>query len=105
MMMGNAAIQAAERARAESDRLEAERASLAAERSRLEEAPGDVVLAQHRAQRADLRGVQQAQLDAELAQRFGVKVDALRPWHYDNPFFQTGRRADSGRGLAERLHA
>ncbi|HOM17018.1 MAG TPA: M2 family metallopeptidase [Thermoguttaceae bacterium] len=30
-----------------------------------------------------------ARLDAELAQRFGCPVDQLRPWHYDNPFFQS----------------
>lgn len=29
-----------------------------------------------------------AQMDAELAARFGVKAEALMPWHYDNPFFQ-----------------
>jgi peptidyl-dipeptidase A len=28
------------------------------------------------------------ELDAQLASRFGCSVDALRPWHYDNPFFQ-----------------
>jgi len=29
-----------------------------------------------------------AQLNAELAERFGVPADQLMPWHYDNPFFQ-----------------
>jgi peptidyl-dipeptidase A len=28
------------------------------------------------------------ELDAQLAQRFGVRQDELRPWHYDNVFFQ-----------------
>jgi peptidyl-dipeptidase A len=27
-------------------------------------------------------------VDTALAARFGCTVDALRPWHYDNPFFQ-----------------
>ncbi len=27
-------------------------------------------------------------MDAELAARFGVDVADMRPWHYDNPFFQ-----------------
>ena len=26
--------------------------------------------------------------DIRRAQRFGCGVDALRPWHYDDPFFQ-----------------
>jgi peptidyl-dipeptidase A len=29
-----------------------------------------------------------AELDSHLAQRFGHAVDELRPWHYDDPFFQ-----------------
>ncbi|MCS7306094.1 MAG: M2 family metallopeptidase [Thermoguttaceae bacterium] len=29
-----------------------------------------------------------SQLDGELAERFGCSVEQLRPWHYDNPFFQ-----------------
>lgn len=29
-----------------------------------------------------------AELDAALAIRFGCAVDGLRPWHYDDPFFQ-----------------
>jgi peptidyl-dipeptidase A len=29
-----------------------------------------------------------AEMDRELATRFGVDVDQLMPWHYDNPFFQ-----------------
>lgn len=27
-------------------------------------------------------------LDAHQAKRFGVSIDALRPWHYSDPFFQ-----------------
>jgi peptidyl-dipeptidase A len=29
-----------------------------------------------------------AELDVELARRFGCPVEELRPWHYDDPFFQ-----------------
>jgi len=29
-----------------------------------------------------------AELDAALARRYGISVDALRPWHYHDPFFQ-----------------
>ncbi|MDR1290388.1 MAG: M2 family metallopeptidase [Planctomycetaceae bacterium] len=29
-----------------------------------------------------------SELDAELAEKFGVAADKLMPWHYDNPFFQ-----------------
>lgn len=29
-----------------------------------------------------------ADLDAELARRFGIQPDQMMPWHYDNPFFQ-----------------
>ncbi|MES2463558.1 MAG: M2 family metallopeptidase [Armatimonadota bacterium] len=29
-----------------------------------------------------------ATLDAGLAERFGISTDALRPWHYSDPFFQ-----------------
>ncbi len=29
-----------------------------------------------------------AELDAELAAKFGVAVADMMPWHYDNPFFQ-----------------
>lgn len=29
-----------------------------------------------------------AKLDAELAAKLGIEVAAMRPWHYDNPFFQ-----------------
>ncbi|HIQ21708.1 MAG TPA: peptidase M3 [Planctomycetes bacterium] len=29
-----------------------------------------------------------AQLDRELARRFGISADQIMPWHYDNPFFQ-----------------
>ena len=28
------------------------------------------------------------ELDAELSAKFGVPADQLKPWHYDNPFFQ-----------------
>lgn len=34
-----------------------------------------------------------AELDETLAGRFGCAVDALRPWHYDDPFFQDPPRA------------
>lgn len=34
-------------------------------------------------------------LDERLAERFGIAVDELRPWHYDDPFFQDAPR-DSG---------
>src|SRR5262249_34584546 len=27
-------------------------------------------------------------LDRQLAERFGVEPDTLRPWHYSDPFFQ-----------------
>lgn len=30
-----------------------------------------------------------ARLDAELAQRFKIEPQQMRPWHYDNPFFQS----------------
>ena len=29
-----------------------------------------------------------AELDSELSRRFGVEPAAMKPWHYDNPFFQ-----------------
>lgn len=29
-----------------------------------------------------------AKMDRELAKRFGIKPKEMRPWHYDNPFFQ-----------------
>jgi peptidyl-dipeptidase A len=29
-----------------------------------------------------------AEIDARLAQKYGVKIDDLRPWHYHDPFFQ-----------------
>ena len=35
-----------------------------------------------------LFAIMKAELDAELSARFGVPVDQLMPWHYDNPFFQ-----------------
>jgi peptidyl-dipeptidase A len=34
-----------------------------------------------------------AALDASLAERFGIGVDDLRPWHYGDPFFQRPPRA------------
>src|SRR5439155_18028130 len=33
-------------------------------------------------------------LDRRLAQRFGVGEDALRPWHYADPFFQEAPPAE-----------
>lgn len=36
-----------------------------------------------------------AQLDQTLAQRFDCTTDALRPWHYDDPFFQEAPAAGS----------
>ena len=33
-------------------------------------------------------------LDAHLARRFGIAVDALRPWHYADPFFQEAPPAE-----------
>jgi peptidyl-dipeptidase A len=36
-----------------------------------------------------------ATLDASLAARFGTTVDALAPWHYDDPFFQEPPAAGS----------
>lgn len=29
-----------------------------------------------------------AEIDAALAARYGISVDQLRPWHYEDPFFQ-----------------
>lgn len=29
-----------------------------------------------------------ARMDAELAARFNIKAEEMKPWHYDNPFFQ-----------------
>ena len=29
-----------------------------------------------------------AEMDGELATRFGIDPEAMMPWHYDNPFFQ-----------------
>ncbi len=47
-------------------------------------------------------------LDRRLAQRFGVSVEALRPWHYADPFFQEAPAAEidldpfyAGRNLEE----
>ncbi|MBN2498147.1 MAG: M2 family metallopeptidase [Deltaproteobacteria bacterium] len=36
-----------------------------------------------------------AELDAELAKRFGIQVAQMRPWHYDNPFFQEPPPSDA----------
>ncbi|HYM80719.1 MAG TPA: M2 family metallopeptidase [Candidatus Limnocylindria bacterium] len=33
-------------------------------------------------------------LDSRLAERFGVAVEALRPWHYGDPFFQEAPAAE-----------
>lgn len=33
-------------------------------------------------------------LDRRLAQRFGIASDALRPWHYSDPFFQEAPAAE-----------
>jgi peptidyl-dipeptidase A len=48
------------------------------------------------------------ELDARLSKRFGVPADALRPWHYGDPFFQEAPAADvdldscfEGRSLEE----
>lgn len=35
-----------------------------------------------------------ARLDAQLAKRFGVREEELRPWHYSDPFFQEAPTAD-----------
>ncbi len=35
-----------------------------------------------------------ADLDAELARRFGIPPDQMMPWHYDNPFFQAAPPSD-----------
>jgi len=42
-------------------------------------------------------------LDARLAERFGVAVTDLRPWHYDDPFFQDPPK-DAGVDLDPNLH-
>ena len=34
------------------------------------------------------------ELDARLARRFGAEREALRPWHYGDPFFQEAPAAD-----------
>jgi peptidyl-dipeptidase A len=44
-----------------------------------------------------------AALDERLAARFAVPVDALRPWHYEDPFFQEAPEA--GRPSFDRLFA
>lgn len=33
-------------------------------------------------------------MDAELAQRFNIDTEEMRPWHYDNPFFQAAPPSD-----------
>lgn len=35
-----------------------------------------------------------ADLDTQLAERFSIKPDELRPWHYGDPFFQEAPAAD-----------
>ena len=35
-----------------------------------------------------------ADLDAELARRFGISPADMMPWHYDNPFFQAAPPSD-----------
>jgi peptidyl-dipeptidase A len=37
---------------------------------------------------AGAHAAMKAELDAELAARFGVAVETLQPWHYADPFFQ-----------------
>lgn len=39
-----------------------------------------------------------AELDAELARRFGVDPRELRPWHYSDPFFQEPPETGDGLG-------
>jgi peptidyl-dipeptidase A len=36
-----------------------------------------------------------ASIDEELSRRFGVPVNQLMPWHYDNPFFQQAPSSDA----------
>lgn len=45
-----------------------------------------------------------AGLDARVAQRFGVSVDALRPWHYADPFFQEAPAAEVSLDAAYEKH-
>lgn len=35
-----------------------------------------------------------ARLDSQLARRFGIAVEELRPWHYSDPFFQEAPAVD-----------
>ena len=35
-----------------------------------------------------------AKMDAELAQRFNIDTGEIKPWHYDNPFFQAAPPSD-----------
>jgi peptidyl-dipeptidase A len=56
--------------------------------SELDEARLFATLAEVDAVTADAFAAWKAALDAELAGRFGCGVDELRPWHYDDPFFQ-----------------
>ncbi|HVG93357.1 MAG TPA: M2 family metallopeptidase, partial [Planctomycetota bacterium] len=44
-----------------------------------------------------------ADLDGRLSGRFGVAVPALRPWHYEDPFFQEA--PETGRTSFDRLFA
>jgi peptidyl-dipeptidase A len=34
-------------------------------------------------------------IDGVLAKRYGIKIDQVRPWHYENPFFQEAPRTSS----------
>ena len=38
-----------------------------------------------------------AEVDGRLAARFGIKPEQLRPWHYDDPFFQEAPRIEEVR--------
>lgn len=35
-----------------------------------------------------------AELDMELAKRYGAEIEALKPWHYHDPFFQEAPQTD-----------
>ncbi len=43
------------------------------------------------------------EVDARLAERFRIELEALRPWHYEDPFFQEPPLA-AELGLAELFH-
>lgn len=42
---------------------------------------------------------EKAALDAELAERFGVKPEEIMPWHYADPFFQQAPQGKGGPNL------